>query len=369
MKDQVMNYRIPVYVYDSEIINRRYSELSAAFKYQPTEIHYACKANDNLRILRLLRKLGAHAETVSAGEISKGLAAGFRPDRISYTSTSVSDEELKFVVRKKIFITIDSLSQLERYGRMNPGAKIALRLNQGIGAGHHSHVITGGPDSKFGIELRDLSRAAASAKRFRLQIVGLHQHIGSNILDDKILLSAAKILIKTAGKFKNLEFLNFGGGFGVPYRGERSLDIKRLGNALSAEFSKFCRTYGRQLKLVIEPGRYLVADSGRLLVQVAEIKRNSRHNFVGVNSGFNHLLRPAMYGAYHEIVNLSNPSGRREKVWIVGNLCESGDVFAKDRKIAKCRMGDILAIFHAGAYGYVMSSEYNSRPKPKEILI
>ncbi len=360
----------PIYVYEVSIIRRKYSELVKSINYPKLDIHYACKANTNLLVLKLLKSFGSKIETVSKGEIILALKAGFRAKDIIYTSTSVSKEEMTFVVKNKIRINLDSLSQIELYGKLNKGAGVGLRINQGIGAGHHDHVITGGEMSKFGISLEHLPRARRLAKKYNLKIVSLHQHIGSNILDVKILLKAFDKLLETALNFPDLVSLDFGGGLGVPYLStEKELDLKLFGREITKRMNDFCKKYGRELTMVLEPGRFLVAQSGVLITTVTEIKKNPKRTFVGVDSGFNHLIRPAMYGSYHQIVNASQITGRKIKVDVVGNICESGDVFGRDRIISNPRIGDILIIQDTGAYGYVMASRYNSRSLPEEVLI
>ena len=369
-KSLVKKFGTPLYVYEAEIIRRQYLKLIKNIAYPKLHIHYACKANTNILILKLLQKLGSSIETVSKGEIILALKAGFRPKDIIYTSTSISRDEMVFVIKNKIKINLDSLSQIELFGKINPNANIGIRVNQGIGAGHHDHVITGGVMSKFGIPLEHLPLAVKLAKKYKLKITSLHQHIGSNVLDKNILLKAFNKLLETALYFPNLESLDFGGGFGVPYLPkEKSLDLKTLGREMTKKMNNFCEKYGKKLNLVLEPGRFLVAQSGILLTTVTEIKNNPKRTFIGLDTGFNHLIRPTMYGSYHEIINASRIKKNMMKADIVGNICESGDVFARDRKISQAKVGDILAILNAGAYGYVMASHYNSRPLPKEILI
>jgi diaminopimelate decarboxylase len=363
-------FKTPLYVYEAETIRRQYFKLAQNIPYEKLGIHYACKANTNISILRLIRKLGAKAETVSRGEIELALKAGFKTKDIIYTSTSVSREELAFVIKNKISINLDSLSQIELYGKMNPGAKAGIRINHGLGGGHHSHVITGGEMSKFGIPVEQLSVARKLARKHKLKIVRLHQHIGSNVLDEKILMQAFDKLLETARTFPELEALDFGGGFGVAYsRKDREFNPKRYGAAAAKKMKKFCGEYGRELQMILEPGRFLVAESGTLLATVTEIKQNPTRTFVGIDTGFNHLIRPILYGSYHEIINATQRQGPKIKVDIVGNICESGDVFGRDRIITPTKTGDILAIQNTGAYGYAMASHFNSRSLPTEILI
>jgi diaminopimelate decarboxylase len=359
----------PLYVYEAETIKERYLELVENITYEKLKIHFACKANTNKEVLVLLKKLGSNIETVSRGEIELALKAGFMPNQIIYTSTSVSKEEMAFVIKNKIYASLDSLDQIELYGKLNPGSKIGLRLNLGIGSGHHAHAVTGGALSKFGIVPSNIPHALKIASKYKLTITSLHQHIGSNVLDAGILLKAFDALLDFAKSFPDLESLDFGGCLGVPYKNEKRLNVKFLGGEMTKRMNKFCREYGKDIIMVIEPGRFLVAESGFLLTQVMEIKINPGRTFVGIDTGLNHLIRPAMYGSHHEIIPASNVHGAQMKVDIVGNICESGDVLGRDRMIARLKKGDIVVILNTGAYGYVMASHYNTRSLPLEIFL
>ncbi len=366
--DLARKFGTPLYAYDAAIIRARAKELRSAFP--EAKFHYAVKANTNPKILKLIRGSGFGAEAVSLGEVRAALRAGFKPQDMSFTCSNLETGELRAVAKKGILMHLDSLGQLEAFGRLRLGREVSLRVNQGIGAGHHSHVITGGPESKFGIDISQLVKAKSLAGKYGLTITGLQQHIGSNVLDEKILLKAARALLGTARDFPDANRLDFGGGFGIPYRpGERRMDIRKFAAGFHRELRKFENETGRKLHIAFEPGRYLVAEAGVLLVSITDIKKNPSRTFVGVNSGFNHLIRPAMYGSYHEIANASRNGGRKKKVSVAGNVCESGDVFAKDRMLPECRVGDTLAILNAGAYGYSMASRYNSRDLPREVLV
>jgi diaminopimelate decarboxylase len=363
-------YGTPLYVYDEDVIRSRFASLVAAIPCPRLHLHYACKANANVEILKLLRDLGSNAETVSRGEILLAFRAGFAPQQILHTCSNIHADELRFVVDSGVMVNLDSLGQMRHYGEWNPGACVSIRINGGIGAGHHPHVITGGPDSKFGIDVSQLDEARALATEYHLQIVGVHQHIGSNVLDAALLVEAMKSVLDSATTFTGLEFVDFGGGLGVAYRpDEKPLDVQQFGAMASELFGLFCRRYGKPLSMVLEPGRYLVAEAGTLLATVTDVKRTPFHTFVGVDTGFNHLVRPAMYGSYHSILNASRVDGEQEVVWVAGNLCESGDLLAKDRTITKCREGDIVAVLNVGAYGFSMSSNYNARPRPAEVMV
>ncbi|MBM3262177.1 MAG: diaminopimelate decarboxylase [candidate division Zixibacteria bacterium] len=360
----------PLYVYDAATIRERFRVLRDVLIFPDTDLHYACKANTNVAILRLLREEGACIDAVSPGEVYLALYAGFAPDRILFTGNNVTDEEMAYLLAQRILINIDSLSQLERYGRMAPGTDISLRINPDTGSGHHDHCITGGPDSKFGLCLDQLDEIRALSDRSKLQVVGLHAHVGSGILDAEPFMKAVDALLGVVPYFAHLTFVDFGGGFGVPYApDERPLDIRDFGDRLSSRFRDFCAAYGRLLRLKLEPGRYLVAEAGTLLTRCNTVKTNRLKTFVGVDSGLHHLIRYPLYNAYHEIVNASCVSGELLVYDVCGQICESSDFFTRNRSISCIREGDTLAILNAGAYGFAMSSNYNSRPRPAEVLI
>ncbi len=389
--DLTRKFGTPLYVYDEETMRSKVRALVQHVSYRPLKIYYAAKANTNLSILKLIRDEGKEAvgiDAVSPGEIELALKAGFRPSQIIFTSTSVTNEEMKFAINKKVLVNCDSLSQLERYGRLNPNSDVCFRVNPDVGAGHHSHVITGGPESKFGIWADDVPKAFAIAAKYRLKIVGMHQHIGSGILETGKFMAAMKVLLSVINKHKDelggLEFVDFGGGLGVPYRpGQKPIGLKEFGAAISELFTDFCSSFGRKLSMAIEPGRFIVAESGALLCTVNTVKRTPKHKFVGVDTGFHHLIRPMAYGSYHPIVVVDNcssseESGKKrkmEKVAVCGDVCESGDVFTRDengivdRELPPIIEGDVLAILVAGAYGFSMASNYNTRPRPAEVLV
>src|SRR3989344_4438617 len=292
----------PLYVYEADVIRARCREIKKAFT--GIDLYYACKSNENPEAVRIITKEGFGVETMSPREVALARKTGVPISRIAFTCGSISEVELVSMVRKGIRVHLDSLVQVERFGKNFPGREISVRLNQGIGAGHHAHVITGGPESKFGVDITHIPKLQALAKKYRLRITGLHQHIGSNVLDAAIFLKAMDALFKTALRFPDLKHLDFGGGFGVPCPpGEKRLSIQKIGRAVQARTKQFFSQYGRKIELSFEPGRYLVADAGSPLVTVNDVKRNPRKTFVGVDSGMGHLIRPAMYGSHHEIVN------------------------------------------------------------------
>jgi diaminopimelate decarboxylase len=372
----VQEFSSPLYVYEEATLRERARELQKAIGYKPKQVKYSCKANTNIEIMKIFREEGLGIDAVSKGEVFASLEAGFDPSEILFTANNVSWDEIEYSLSRGILVNIDSLSQMEQLGKRYPGREISIRINPNIGAGHHNHVITGGPESKFGVNFDMVADIKRIVREYGLAIRGIHQHIGSGILDPEKFIMAMRVLLDVAMKFDGLDFIDFGGGIGVPYRdSEKRIDIELLGGKISEEFEKFCKEYGKSLALVIEPGRYLVAESGFLLATVRAVKDGSNHRFVGIDTGFNHLVRPAMYGSYHAIVHAGNVHGEQIPQAIVGNLCESGDTFTRDgngiadRALPVFNEGDLLCICTAGAYGYSMASHYNSRPKPAEVLV
>lgn len=357
-----------MYVYEQRVVKTRCENLRNAFP--GFQIYYAVKANSNPAIVEIVKKEGLGIETVSPGEIRLGKSVGFPKANISFTCSNQTQNDLAYASRNAGRVHIDSLVQLETWGKMKLGKDVSLRINEGVGAGHHRHVVTGGPDSKFGISEKDVPEARKIAKKYDLRITGLEQHIGSNVLNDNtdIFMRSVRKLINTAREFPLVTHLDFGGGFGVPYKpGDRALNLRKLGKEVVHITKKFEKERGVPMTFALEPGRYVVAEAGVLLVSVVDIKSTSKHSFVGVNSGFNHLIRPAMYGSYHAIQNL-NRKGNLKSVTIGGNVCESGDIFATQRRISAPCLGDVLAIRNAGAYGMTMASLYNLRALPREVL-
>ncbi len=366
----VQEFGSPLYVYDASIIKQRFTDLTSSILYPKTIFHYACKANSNLEIIRLLKAQGAHIETVSPREVEIAFHVGYKPEEIVFTCSNLSYDELAWLIGNDVLVNLDSLTQLRRWGEIKSGSSVSLRINQGIGAGHHEHTITGGIQSKFGIDREQVQEAQKIAKQYDLQIRGLHQHIGSGILDERIFLLAMEKLLETAMQFPDLEYLDFGGGFGVRYhKDEQALEIASLGKKITKLLNAFMKSYGKELVVRFEPGRFFVAESGVLLTTVVEVKRNPHKTFVGINAGMNQLMRQAMYGAYQEIVHAGSVKGEEEQVSVVGNICESADFFAREQLLPTFSEGDVLAILDSGAYGYSMSSNYNARSQPAEILV
>ena len=358
----------PTYAYDLKKVATQYKKLDDGITWSNKRIHYAVKANWHPEILKTLRGLGSGIECVSRGEVEHALDNKFSAQDIIFTGSGQTETDLVWIAQQGIQINVDSLHQLEILGKSKVVKTVSIRLNNDIGEGHHSHVVTGGSKSKFGIHFSNIDKVQEIANQYSLKINGLHQHIGSHILEEHMFIAAMEAMYDQAKHFPDLEFIDFGGSFGVPYHpGVAELDLDKLGNLISESFALFCDRYGQELKLIIEPGRYIVAEAGTLLAQVVDVKTQPARTFVLVDSGFNHLIRPAMYDSYHHVNNLSNPGGEEVVVAIGGNICESGDLFALDRSISKPRVGDILAIHTTGAYGYSMSSRYNLHALPKEI--
>ena len=372
----VNQYGSPLYVYEAARIRGAFDTLARAFAVDDLRIHFATKANSNPWILRLLRRAGAWADVVSPGEILMARTAGFPPRRLLYNGNSASDAEMRTAVDQGVRINVESLSQLRRLGELAPGTAISIRFNIYVGGGHHSHVITGGPESKFGIDWEQANEAQAVAAAGSLRVAGVHCHIGSGVLEAERFVQAVTNLLTVARRFPGLEQVNFGGGIGIPYRREQQeLAVDRLGALLTAEYERFCAEYGARPALCLEPGRFLVARSGTLLCRVTAVNQARKYLFVGTDSGFNHLVRPAMYGSYHEIEAVEPRAGEARPTVLTGNICESGDVFTRDeegiepRDLPPLEEGDLVALRDAGAYGFSMASRYNSFPLPAEVLV
>ncbi len=370
LTDLCSEYGTPLYVYDAEKIRFQTHEMQKAFSTSNMKIKYAVKALSNLSILKLMKKLGVGLDVVSIQEAHLGLMAGFEPDEILFTPNSVSFQEIQEGVNLGLKINIDNISILEQFGHhYHKEIPVCLRINPHIMAGGHSNISTGHIDSKFGISILQMRHVHRVINTNHIRVVGLHMHTGSDILDADVFIQAAGIIFDVAREFQDLEFIDFGSGFKVAYRdGDVTTDIHALGKKLSKSFNNFCREYGKDLEIWFEPGKFLVSEAGFLLAKANVIKTTPATVFVGVDSGMNHLLRPMMYGSYHDIFNLSNPNGTYRVYSVVGNICET-DTLGADRKLNEVREGDIIAIKNAGAYGFSMSSNYNSRLRPAEVLL
>ncbi|MEY8869100.1 diaminopimelate decarboxylase [Meridianimaribacter flavus] len=359
----------PVYVYDSEKITSQYKRLTNAFnKVKHLKINYAAKALSNISVLKLLKGLGSGLDTVSIQEVELGLAAGFSPETIIYTPNGVSLEEIETAAKLGVQINIDNLSILEQFGTKYPKVPVCIRINPHVMAGGNTNISVGHIDSKFGISIHQIPHILRIVENTKMTINGIHMHTGSDILDIDVFLYASEILFDTAKHFKNLEFLDFGSGFKVPYKeGDIETNIEEFGKKLTKRFNTFCKEYGKELTLAFEPGKFLVSEAGYFLAKVNVVKQTTSTVFAQIDSGFNHLIRPMLYGSQHEIVNISNPKGRERFYSVVGYICET-DTFANNRRINEIAEGDILAFKNAGAYCYSMSSNYNSRYRPAEVL-
>ena len=359
----------PIYVYDAHKIEAQYKRLTNAFNgVQNLKVHYAAKALTNISVLKFVSNLGAALDTVSVQEVQLGLKAGFAPENIIYTPNGVSLKELETVAELGVQINIDSLDLLEQFGSKHPNTPVCIRINPHVMAGGNTNISVGHIDSKFGISIHQIPLLLRIVENTGMNINGIHMHTGSDILDIDVFLYASEILFETAKKFKDLTFIDFGSGFKVPYKpNDVETNIEELGEKLTERFKTFCANYGRELTLAFEPGKFIVSQSGYFLTKVNAIKQTTSTVFAQIDSGFNHLIRPMLYGAQHHIENISNPEGKERYYSVVGYICET-DTFANNRRINEISEGDILAFHNAGAYCFMMSSNYNSRYRPAEVL-
>ncbi|WP_127141368.1 diaminopimelate decarboxylase [Flagellimonas marinaquae] len=359
----------PLYVYDADKITSQYKKLTHAFKGVPhLKLNYAAKALSNISILRLLNSLGSGLDTVSIQEVKLGLLAGFKPESIIFTPNGVSLEEIEEAAALGVQVNIDNLSILEQFGSKHPDIPVCIRINPHVMAGGNSNISVGHIDSKFGISVHQIPHLLRIVELTDMNINGIHMHTGSDILDIDVFLYASEILFETAKNFKDLEFIDFGSGFKVPYKeGDIQTNVDELGKKLTKRFNEFCKEYGRELTLAFEPGKFLVSEAGFFLAKVNVVKQTTSTVFASIDSGFNHLIRPMLYGSTHEISNISNPNGRERYYSVVGYICET-DTFGSNRRINEITEGDILCFKNAGAYCFTMANNYNSRYRPAEVL-
>lgn len=362
-------YGDPVYVYDSAKIISQFNRLTNAFSsVNKLKLNYAAKALSNITILKLMNSLGSGLDTVSIQEVQLGLLAGFQPESIIFTPNGVSLEEIEEAANLGVRINIDNLSILEQFGSKHPNIPVCIRINPHVMAGGNSNISVGHIDSKFGISIHQIPHLLRIVELTQMNINGIHMHTGSDILDIDVFLYASEILFDTAKNFRNLDFIDFGSGFKVPYKaGDIETNIEELGKKLSTRFNEFCTEYGKELTLAFEPGKFLVSEAGFFLAKVNVVKQTTSTVFASIDSGFNHLIRPMLYGSSHEIENISNPEGRERYYSVVGYICET-DTFASNRRINEITEGDILSFKNAGAYCFTMASNYNSRFRPPEVL-
>lgn len=360
----------PVYIYHAEKIKHQYEKLRHAFQKTDARFFYACKALTNINILRYINSLGCGLDTVSIQEVQLGLKAGFEPKNIIFTPNCVDLKEIIAAKELGVHLNIDNISILEQFGnQFGDSYPICIRMNPHIMAGGNFKISTGHVDSKFGISIHQLRHIERIVKSTKLKVTGLHMHTGSEIKDVDVFLRGVEIMFEMAQHFPELEFIDLGSGFKVAYQqGDPETDMELLGRKLSDAFNNFSKTYNRPLQVWFEPGKYLVSQSGYFVVKANVIKQTTATVFVGVNSGFNHLIRPMFYEAFHLIRNISNTKGTERIYTVVGNICET-DTFGWDRKINEVREGDYLVFYNAGAYGFEMSSNFNSRLKPAEVLV
>jgi len=360
----------PLYVYDGEKITNQIKALERAFEGAPLKIKYATKALSNINILKLVKKAGAGVDAVSIEEVKLGLIAGFSGTEIMYTPNCVGFSEVQEAVHLGVMINLDNLPVLEEFGKTyGNSVPVCIRLNPSIMAGGNAKISVGHDKSKFGISIEQLPQILEVVEKNNMMITGLHIHTGSDIYDAAVFLKGANVVFDAAFQFPNLKFLDFGGGFKVAYKpDDLSTDIEKVGQKVTEAFREFCTKYGRELELWLEPGKFLVSECGYLIVKTNVVKETPRITFVGVDSGLNHLIRPMLYDAYHGVYNLSNPDGEKIKYDVVGCICET-DTLASDRSLTKAQTGDLLVIKNAGAYGFSMASNYNSRLRPAEVLI
>lgn len=370
----------PLYVYNENILRQRCRELRGLSAHPGFRVNYSAKANTNLTLLSIVHDEGCVVDAMSPGELHMNRLAGFAPKDILYVCNNVSDEELRNAIDNGVTVSVDSLSQIARYGRLNPGGRIMVRFNPGIGAGHHQKVITAGKETKFGVTPDNMDDVFTLLREHKLILAGINQHIGSLFMEPRGYLEAAAFLLSLAerlpdGALETLEIIDFGGGFGIPYHKyeqESRLDMAELGHNLHGLLTDWSQRTGYRGRFYVEPGRYVVAECGVLLGRVHAVKNNGENRYVGTDLGFNVLVRPAMYDSFHDIEIYregGEPDASTEIQTIVGNICESGDILAKKRALPPIREDDVLGVLDAGAYGYVMASTYNQRLRPAEVLI
>jgi len=369
LEEAARNFGTPLYIYHAERIAYQYKKLNEAFKACDARFFYACKALTNVNVLRIIKEQGAGLDCVSINEVKLGLHAGFSPAQILFTPNCTDLDEYLAAKELGVHINIDNISILEQFGnKFGSSYPVCIRLNPHIMAGGNFKISTGHVDSKFGISIHQIRHIERVVKTTKLKVTGIHMHTGSEIKDIGVFLEGLEVMFNLSVHFPDLEFIDLGSGFKVPYQpGDPETDIESLGSRVAEAFQRFEKESGKKLQIWFEPGKYLVSQSGYFVVKANVIKQTPATVFVGVNSGFNHLIRPMFYEAYHHIVNISNPNGAERIYTVVGNICET-DTFAWDRKLHEAREGDLLVFYNAGAYGFEMSSRFNSRLRPAEVL-
>jgi diaminopimelate decarboxylase len=363
-------YGTPVYVYHAEKITEQYQKLQDAFKESNTRFFYASKALTNINILKHVRSIGCQVDCSSVNEVKLAVRAGFEKHHILYTSNGIAFSEIEEAVALGVNINIDSLSNLEKFGKKyGHSYPVGIRLRPNIMAGGNLKISTGHEKSKFGIPIEQVDKILALVNQHNLFICGLHVHTGSEIKDVSVFMKVSDIFFDLIPHFPEVTYLDLGGGFKVPYREEEEgTDVSLLGEKVAEAMNKFKQTYHRDFEAWFEPGKFMVSECGYFITEVNVMKQSGSTHFAGVNSGFNHLIRPMFYESYHRIVNISNPDAPKHGYTITGNICET-DTFATDRQLSEIREGDLLAFYNAGAYGFEMGSNYNARLKPAQVLV
>ena len=373
--DLVKKYGSPLYVYSENLLRKRCMDIKNLVRYDKFNVHYSVKANSNIELLKIIHSEGLFADAMSPGEIFVELKAGFKPSEILFICNNVSKKEMEYALNKGVKVSVDSLSQLEMFGKINRGGEVFVRFNPGIGAGHSEKVITGGKKTKFGIEIKSIENVKKLLKKYNLKLIGLNQHLGSQFLSWFEYINAMNAILNVAKHFEDIRIIDLGGGFGVPYHKQENahrLDLSELGSQMNKSFEQWIKSYGKRVEFRVEPGRYIVAEAGILLGTVHTKKENDYKKYIGTDIGFNVMMRKVLYDAHHDVEIYRNSvvdSTKKEMVMIVGNICESGDIIATERILPIIEEGDILGVLDTGAYGYCMSSNYNNRLRPAEVLI
>ena len=367
----IEKYGSPLYVYDENTLRKRSKEMMDLLPNKKLVVDYSIKANTNIELVKIIKSEGLHVDAMSPGEVAFEKKAGYKNNEIMYVCNNISESEMKEIIKEGILISVDSLSQLEMYGKLNPNGEVIVRFNPGVGAGHHEKVVTGGHHTKFGVQREFIDDVKRIIKKYNLNLIGINQHIGSLFLDYNSYIEGVKNILEIASSFKGLKLIDLGGGFGVPYNHEERLDLKKLSIELDKVLSAFLDNYdNKDVVFYIEPGRYVVCEAGILIGSVTSVKENHNTNYLGCDIGFNILMRPILYDSYHEIKVLQkNSNDLKETYTVVGNICESGDILGSDRLLDKASVGDAIIVYNTGAYGYSMSSNYNLRSRPAEVLI
>ena len=377
-KELIEKYGSPLYVYNESILRTRIREMKSFLSYKNFTVNYSAKANSNVEILKIVKDEGLHVDAVSMGEIYVEKKIGFDSKEIFFVCNNINKEEMLYAIENNVLMSVDSLSQLEMYGKLNKGGKIAIRFNPGIGTGHHEHVVTGGKKTKFGVDPVFIPEVKEVLKKYELDLVGINQHLGSLFMEGSSYIKGINSLLYIAKQFENLKFVDLGGGFGIPYykhENETRLNLINLGIKVDKVIKEWVSNYSnKDIEIKIEPGRYISAEMGVLIGEVTAIKTNYGKKYIGTDIGFNNLMRPIMYSAHHDVEIYRDRRddtvlSSYEEVTIVGNICESGDIIAKEAFLPEIKENDIIGVLDAGAYGFSMASNYNNRLKPAEVLI